>query len=100
MVQPDLFEMLTPRCGDCPNLGESPLQAGLFYCHGGHGWRKPAERVEGCLYRDRTVKRWQPAALSRVDNLRGILEDPRHEISAKDRREMERELRAELRKAA
>lgn len=94
-MQADLFTALTPPCGECQNLGAS-IDSGIRYCWGEMTFRWADDRVEACSYRERTVKRFQPAQISRADNLRDLLESPRHSISEKDRKWLRAELRKEL----
>ena len=94
-MQADLFTALTPPCGECPNLGQ-PIDSGIRYCWGAMTLRWAHERVDGCPYRARPVARFQPAQISRADNLRDLLESPRHSISEKDRNWLRAELRKEI----
>jgi hypothetical protein len=56
VIQPDLLQLLTPECGDCPNLGE-PINSGIRYCHGFLVWRWATDRIEACPYRAAAVRR-------------------------------------------
>lgn len=93
-MQGDLFTSLTPACGECRQLGDA-IDSGIRYCWGAMVWRWATDRVGGCRYRDRPPQRFEPSAISRADAIRDLLESPRHSISAKDRKWLKAELRAE-----
>ncbi|MFZ5719220.1 MAG: hypothetical protein ACOY5Y_07100 [Pseudomonadota bacterium] len=92
VLQRDLFAV--PPCGECPNLGAA-IDSGVRYCWGEMSWRWPEGRVEGCVYRARTVTRHPPRTCSRADALRDLLTSPRHSIDDKGRDWLRAELRAE-----
>lgn len=98
-IERDLFAILTPPCGDCPNLGDA-IDSGLRYCWGEMTWRWPDDRVEGCVYRGRQIERRKPPTVSLADCLRDLLTDPRHSIDDKGRKWLRAELRREERSAA
>lgn len=96
-VQIDLFVALaaadTPICGECHQLDPKALDSGVRYCWGEMSWRGPAERVIGCAYRDKPCARVEYAKTTRPEALRDLLDDPRHTLTPKARRELAKELR-------
>lgn len=94
--QPDLFEALTPACGECPNLGDA-IDSGIRYCRGDMTWRWASEHVDGCRYRGRAIAQWKPAEISRTECIRDLLESQRHNIDDKGRAWLRAELRQEQR---
>lgn len=95
----DLFARLEPTCGECRQLNPKPLDSGVRYCWGEMTWRRPEERVLGCVYRERPSLKQVRDGCSRVEALTDLLESPRHSIDAKGRKWLRAELRAALRDA-
>ncbi len=92
-MQLDLFAAASPFCGSCPNFGD-PIPTGAGYCHALMTFVLGSEKRE-CVARERRVPRWKPANITRTDAIRDLLESPRHNISPKDRKWLEAELRSE-----
>jgi hypothetical protein len=97
--QQDLFALLTPPCAECPQLDPQPINPGVHYCHGFMTWQLADARVEGCRYRGRPPMRAAFNGATEVEAIRDLLESPRHNISAKDRKRLLAELRAAERAA-